>query len=34
MVLGDIVYCAILFGGFELAKSKYTILRSNRELAV
>jgi hypothetical protein len=34
MVLGDIVFCAILFGGFELAKSKYTILRSQRELAV
>jgi len=34
MVLGDILYCAILFGGFELAKSKYTILRSHRELAV
>jgi len=34
MVLGDMLYCAILFGGFELAKSKYTILRTNRELAV
>ncbi len=34
MVLGDIVFCAILFGGFELAKSKYSILRSKRELAV
>lgn len=34
MVLGDILYCVILFGGFELAKSKYTILRSRRELAV
>jgi len=34
MVLGDIVFCTILFGGFELAKSKYTFLRSSRELAV
>jgi hypothetical protein len=30
MVLGDIVFCAILFGGFELAKRKYTILRTNK----
>jgi len=34
MVLGDVLYCALLFGGFELAKSKYTILRSRRELAL
>ena len=34
MVLGDIVFCAILFGGFELAKSKYSILRGKKELAV
>jgi hypothetical protein len=34
MVYGDIVYCAILFGGFELAKSKYTFLRTRRELAL
>jgi hypothetical protein len=34
MLFGDIVFCAILFGGFELAKSKYTFLRSKRELAV
>ncbi len=33
MVLGDIVFCAILFGGFELAKSKYSILRSKIEVA-
>ena len=33
MILGDIAYCALLFGGFELAKTKYTILRTNRELA-
>ena len=34
MLLGDIVFCAILFGGFELAKSKYTFLRNQKELAV
>jgi hypothetical protein len=34
MLLGDIVFGAILFGGFELAKSKYIVLRPNRELAL
>ncbi|MBC7400718.1 MAG: hypothetical protein H7289_12315 [Mucilaginibacter sp.] len=34
MLYGDIVYCAILFGGFELAKSKYTVLRTNHKLAL
>jgi len=34
MVLGDIVFCTILFGGFELAKRKYTVLRTGRELAL
>ncbi len=34
MFLGDIVFCAILFGGFELAKTKYTFLRSDREIAL
>lgn len=34
MLFGDIVFCAILFGGFELAKSKYTFLRSKREIAL
>lgn len=34
MLYGDVVFCAILFGGFELAKTKYTVLRTNRELAV
>ncbi|MGZ3777189.1 MAG: DUF6580 family putative transport protein [Mucilaginibacter sp.] len=34
MLFGDIVFCAILFGGFELAKSKYTFLRSSNELAI
>ncbi len=34
MLFGDIVFCAILFGGFELAKNKYTALRSRAELAI
>jgi hypothetical protein len=34
MILGDLVFGVILFGGFELAKRKYTFLRSNKELAV
>jgi hypothetical protein len=34
MVLGDILFCAILFGGFELAKSRFASLRTNKELAV
>jgi hypothetical protein len=27
MVLGDIVFCGLLFGGFELAKRRYTALQ-------
>jgi len=34
MVLGDLLFCAILFGGFELAKNKYVALRTTKELAV
>jgi hypothetical protein len=34
MILGDLVFCTILFGGFELAKRKYTFLRAKKELAV
>ncbi len=34
MIYGDVVYGAILFGGFELAKTKYVFLRDNRQLAV
>jgi hypothetical protein len=34
MLFGDIVFCAILFGGFELAKRKYSFLRGNREMAL
>jgi hypothetical protein len=33
MILADIVFCSILFGGFELAKSKYTILQNKRQVA-
>lgn len=34
MVFGDLVFGTILFGGFELAKSKYISLRNSKELAV
>jgi hypothetical protein len=34
MLLGDALFGTLLFGGFELAKSKYTVLRNQRELAV
>jgi hypothetical protein len=34
MLLGDLVFGLILFGGFELAKRKYTFLRTETELAV
>jgi hypothetical protein len=34
MVLGDILFCTILFGGFELAKNKYSTLRTKKELAL
>ena len=34
MVLGDALFCTLLFGGFELAKHKYTILRTSREVAL
>ena len=34
MILGDILFGAILFGGFELAKSKYTVLQTKRQLAL
>jgi uncharacterized protein DUF6580 len=33
MALGDILFCTILFGGFELAKSKFSFLRTEKELA-
>jgi hypothetical protein len=34
MFFGDIVFGLLLFGGFELAKNKYTVLRTNTRLAV
>jgi len=34
MLSGHIFFCIILFGGFELAKRKYTVLQTKRELAV
>ncbi|HVW12690.1 MAG TPA: DUF6580 family putative transport protein [Mucilaginibacter sp.] len=34
MLFGDIVFCALLFGGFEFAKNKYTALRGRQELAL
>jgi len=34
MLLGNLIYGAILFGGFELAKSKFAVLRTSKEVAV
>lgn len=34
MFLGDILFGALLFGGFELAKRKYTVLRPHQALAL
>jgi len=34
MLKGDAIFGAILFGGFELAKTKYTSLRNTKRLAV
>jgi hypothetical protein len=34
MVLGDLLFGTILFGGFELAKSKYVVLQSKKQLAL
>jgi hypothetical protein len=34
MILGDLVFGLMLFGGFELAKTKYTVLRSQKQLAL
>ena len=34
MLLGDVVFGVILFGGFEFAKIKYTVLRGQKKLAV
>ncbi len=34
MIQGDLVYGVLLYGGFELAKNRYTILQSRHELAM
>ncbi len=34
MLIADAIYGTILFGGFELAKSKYTVLQSKKQLAL
>jgi len=34
MLFGDALFGLVLFGGFELAKNKYSVLRSNTNLAV
>ena len=34
MLIADAIYGAILFGGFELAKSKYTALQPKKQLAL
>jgi hypothetical protein len=34
MVLGDALFCTLLFGGFELAKTKYPALRPTHKLAL
>jgi len=34
MVLGDLLFGFLLFGGFELAKTKYTFLRTEKQLAL
>jgi hypothetical protein len=34
MLFGDVVFGAILLGGFEIIQSRYTILRSKKQLAV
>ncbi|AMR33013.1 hypothetical protein A0256_17100 [Mucilaginibacter sp. PAMC 26640] len=34
MLISDAIYGAILFGGFELAKSKYTSLQGKKQLAL
>ncbi|RFZ84742.1 hypothetical protein DYU05_03810 [Mucilaginibacter terrenus] len=34
MILGDLLFGTILFGGFELAKSKYAVLQGRKQLAL
>lgn len=33
LLLGNLVFGALLYGGFELAKSRYGVLKSNKQLA-
>jgi hypothetical protein len=33
LLTGNLIFGAVLYGGFELAKSKYTVLQTNRELS-
>ncbi len=32
LLLGNLIFGAVLYGGFELAKSKFTILKTNKDL--
>lgn len=34
MILSNLIFGAILFGGFELAKSRFAVLRTSKEVAV
>lgn len=34
MLIADALYGALLFGGFEMAKSKYTVLQSRKQIAL
>ncbi len=34
MVMADVIYGALLFGGFELAKSKFSVLESKKQMAI
>jgi hypothetical protein len=34
MVYGNLVFGLLLFGGFELAKTRYTFLRTQKQLAL
>lgn len=33
LLLGNLIFGAVLYGGFELAKAKFTVLRTNKEIA-
>ena len=34
MLLGDVLFGALLFGGFELIQNRYTLVRDNKKLAI